>query len=513
MDLIEEIFRSSPLKTLSADHTYISTHIRTLYAVITSPSTLFTVGGFHSLLLLSFFFWLSSFVVSFLTRVYRRLIHGKPVYLSAFTTFDAPKDWTVTTEGFLQALRRYNYTDESEQFVMKMLARSGLGENTSFPPSVMSENPDISLDATKKEAEFVIFGVLDQLFQKASIKPQDIDILIVNCSLYVPTPSLTAMIVNKYKMRSDIQSYNLGGMGCSAGLISVRLASDLLQVYRGARCVIVSTEAITPNIYLGNRKEMLVQNALFRVGGAALLLTNYHWNPPSSPSSPSSSSSIWPRYELESCIRCHLGQDDSAYTCVEQVTDEQGYRGVKLSKDLMNVAGKALRKNLTMLGPKVLPWSEQLKFALNMLHRKLYSLVHRKKNKSIPVQNVETTGETSTSTSPGEIKDSSHDKGKRMKEGPSEYVPKWDKAVQHWCIHAGGRGVIDAIQKGLNLSDEAVMPSRSTLERYGNTSSSSIWYELGWIEKNRLLQKGDRIIQIAFGSGFKCNSAVWTRVH
>jgi predicted naringenin-chalcone synthase len=40
-------------------------------------------------------------------------------------------------------------------------------------------------------------------------------------------------IINKFKMRSDIQSYNLSGMGCSAGLISLHLAKDLLQACAG----------------------------------------------------------------------------------------------------------------------------------------------------------------------------------------------------------------------------------------------------------------------------------------
>lgn len=57
--------------------------------------------------------------------------------------------------------------------------------------------------------------------------------------------------------------------------------------------------------------------------------------------------------------------------------------------------------------------------------------------------------------------------------------------------------------------------SRMTLYNYGNTSSSSIWYELEYIQehqKSNPLKKGDRIIQIAFGSGFKCTSAVWLKV-
>ena len=56
-----------------------------------------------------------------------------------------------------------------------------------------------------------------------------VDIVIVNCSLFNPTPSLSAMVVNHFSMRPDIKSYNLSGMGCSAGIISIGLAKELLQ--------------------------------------------------------------------------------------------------------------------------------------------------------------------------------------------------------------------------------------------------------------------------------------------
>ena len=52
----------------------------------------------------------------------------------------------------------------------------------------------------------------------------------MNCSLFNPTPSLSAMIVHHFKMRPNVITYNLSGMGCSAGIISIGLAKELLQV-------------------------------------------------------------------------------------------------------------------------------------------------------------------------------------------------------------------------------------------------------------------------------------------
>ena len=39
-------------------------------------------------------------------------------------------------------------------------------------------------------------------------------------------------------------------------------------------------------------------------------------------------------------LRTNLASNDAAYNCVYETEDEEGHRGVRLSKDLMAIAGE-----------------------------------------------------------------------------------------------------------------------------------------------------------------------------
>ena len=54
-----------------------------------------------------------------------------------------------------------------------------------------------------------------------------------------------------------------------------------------------------------------------------------------------------------------------------QKEDDEGILGVKIGKELMHAAGATLQANVTRLAPKVLPVSEMLIFAGNMVCRKV----------------------------------------------------------------------------------------------------------------------------------------------
>ncbi|CAI9781248.1 unnamed protein product [Fraxinus pennsylvanica] len=384
------------------------------------------------------------------------LTRPRPVYLVDYACYRPPDHLQVKFNRFMEHSKLTGDFDESSlEFQRKILERSGLGEETYVPEAMHYIPPRPTMEAAREEAKQVMFGALDNLFKSTGVKPKDIGILVVNCSLFNPTPSLSAMIINNYKLRGNIRSFNLGGMGCSAGVIAIDLAKDMLQVHRNTYAVVVSTENITQNWYFGNKKSMLIPNCLFRVGGAAILLSNKQ------------SEKKRAKYKLVHVVRTHKGADDTAFKCVYQEQDKKGKTGVSLSKDLMAIAGNALKTNITTLGPLVLPISEQFLFFITLIARKFFN---------------------------PKIK---------------PYIPDFKLAFDHFCIHAGGRAVIDELEKNLQLDPVHVEASRMTLHRFGNTSSSSIWYELAYIEAKRRIRRGHRIWQIAFGSGFKCNSAVW----
>jgi len=155
----------------------------------------------------------------------------RPVYLIDFSCFKPDESCKYTREAFVErSITLGTFTGDNVLFQKKILERSGVGQATYFPEAIAKIPPDLRISEAMKEAEMVMFGAVGQLLEKTGIDVKAVDVVIVNCSLFSPTPSLSEMILNRYKFREDVVCYNLSGMGCSAGLISVDLAMQLLKV-------------------------------------------------------------------------------------------------------------------------------------------------------------------------------------------------------------------------------------------------------------------------------------------
>ncbi|XP_076883863.1 3-ketoacyl-CoA synthase 5-like [Bidens hawaiensis] len=199
-----------------------------------------------------------------------------------------------------------------------------------------------------QEAQTVLFTVFEDLQTKTKLHPRDIDIIIVNCSGFCPSPSLSAIIVNRYSMREDVKSYSISGMGCGASAMAVNMAPNLLKVHKNSNAVILSTELLSNGWYAGKNRTMMVLNCLFRSGSAAVLLTN---NPSAKKIS---------KYRLIYSLRTQGAFDDKAYNSAIREEDDEGITGVTLRKDVLHVAGELLRSNFQILGSYILPLEEKI---------------------------------------------------------------------------------------------------------------------------------------------------------
>ncbi|KAL9662045.1 hypothetical protein QQ045_026873 [Rhodiola kirilowii] len=130
----------------------------------------------------------TAFLAIFIATIY---FMSKPrtIYLVDYACYKPPATCRVPFSSFRKHSRLIFTEDpKSVEFQMRILERSGLGEETCLPPAMHYIPPNTSMEAARAEAELVMFTAIDSLFEKTGLKPKDIDILIVNCSMFSPTP-------------------------------------------------------------------------------------------------------------------------------------------------------------------------------------------------------------------------------------------------------------------------------------------------------------------------------------
>ena len=89
-----------------------------------------------------------------------------------------------------------------------------------------------------------------------------------------------------------------------------------------------------------------------------------------------------------------------------------------------------------------------------------------------------------------------------------------DKAdISHWCIHPGGKKILEAIERSASLSTEQLQHSYNVLNDYGNMSSPTILFVLASILKE--LEESRRgqpatVFSAAFGPGLTMETFIAT---
>lgn len=78
--------------------------------------------------------------------------------------------------------------------------------------------------------------------------------------------------------------------------------------------------------------------------------------------------------------------------------------------------------------------------------------------------------------------------------------------ITQWCIHPGGKKILEAIEKSLGITPDQTRHSHHVLSEYGNMSSATILFVLR--EMLHQFKPGDTVFSVGFGPGLTMESMI-----
>ena len=131
--------------------------------------------------------WQGTFLTLLLVYIFARL--EPPVYQLDISVLEPPEDTKVTHPPLQEMMRRQQcFNEESINFMTKIPERSGTGQATAWPPSIVKcltdgKPQDRSVENARAESKKVVCDCIRDVLEKRAPR-REVDILIVNCSLF-----------------------------------------------------------------------------------------------------------------------------------------------------------------------------------------------------------------------------------------------------------------------------------------------------------------------------------------
>lgn len=162
---------------------------------------------------------------------------------------------------------------------------------------LLDESVDEKMRRFEQEAVRLSVEAVRKLLQKWNYHPRDISALFVStCTGYL-CPGLSTYVSQELGLSDHIHNLDLVGTGCAGALPCLRAADDYLKRYPDSIAIVVAVEICSAAVHWAQKPELILSNAIFSDGAAAVLMTNRKRMPGLSINN--ISSILWPQFRDE----------------------------------------------------------------------------------------------------------------------------------------------------------------------------------------------------------------------
>lgn len=140
--------------------------------------------------------------------------------------------------------------------------------------TLKNEDPDIRVQRFTRWSVALSTEAVHRALQKAAVQIEEVTALIVNtCTGYI-CPGIATYLIETCGFSKSIKIYDLVGTGCAGAVPNIQLAEKILAADPEAVVVCVSVEICTATFEMGNDMSLIVSNAIFGDGAAAVVIKN-----------------------------------------------------------------------------------------------------------------------------------------------------------------------------------------------------------------------------------------------
>jgi predicted naringenin-chalcone synthase len=206
------------------------------------------------------------------------MLHSKTpnVRLAAIGTAIPPyrADQLQVEEFFLQNFAT-KLKRRSLQVLQQFLAHPAIRERRfaiDQPDSLLKEDPDKRIERFTRWALELSVRAAQEAMASAGVAPREVSALVVNtCTGYL-CPGLSSYLLEKLELPRNIRTYDLVGGGCGGAIPNLQAAQEYLRAVGKGAALCIAVEICSATFQTADDLGLLLSNALFADGAAAVVL-------------------------------------------------------------------------------------------------------------------------------------------------------------------------------------------------------------------------------------------------